>query len=494
MCRSAPTALAVPLIAAMSVALADPAGTALPVARAATQTMRSAATQTTHGAIAPTYKAAPCCTLCPRAADPEAYVTRFMVSNRLTIRGKDDWLFRTEVDLDTQFTLDDGVYAGLARLVQALEARGTQVLLMDLPRRGLLTANELLPADRARYDAKTALANYRRALQRFRDIGFIVPDYGRLIEHADGTEYFFRRDGHWTPDGARRTAELIAETVKALPLYAKLRKKTFTTKRQGLQRHPGVLSIVASQICGGHYPAEVVDGYTTTPVESNPFDDDPIPEIALVGTSFSASPAYHFAGFLQQALQTDLLNTAIAGGNFDGALTQYLPSETFQQSPPKLIIWEFAHAQIAVANASQLRRLIPLIDNGCAGKDVLLQNEVPMSPDDALTEVLFNGGGRIDPTPSRELIVDLQFADPAVAEILGEAWYLDGKHELLRVRMNDYTRANGRFAIELNRAPDYGAQPLIDFRVQVVTPLAGKTSVTAQLCRAKRVSAVRRSS
>jgi alginate biosynthesis protein AlgX len=434
-------------------------------------------------ATTPTYHASPCCKLCPRAADPEAYVTRFMIGNRLTIQGRDDWLFRTEVDLDTEFTLDEGVYAGLARMVKALNARGTQVLLMDLPRRGLLTADRLLPADRARYDAKTALVNYRRSLQRFRDAGFIVPDYGRLIEQPDGTEYFFRRDGHWTPDGARRTAELIADTVKALPLYAQLRRKTFVTKRMGQQRHPGVLAIVASQICGGNYPAEVVNGYATTPDTSNLLSDEPLPDIALVGTSFSASPAYHFAGFLQQALQADVLNTAIAGGNFDGALTQYLPSETFQESPPKLMIWEFAHAQIAAANPSQLRRLVPLIDNGCVGKDALLQSEVKVSPDDGLTEVLFNGGGQILPARSRELIVDLQFADPAVAEILAEGWYLDGRHELLRVRMNDYTRANGRFAIELNRAPDYAEQPLIDFRVQVVTPLTAPTAVSAKLCR-----------
>lgn len=438
---------------------------------------------TLPAATPPTYKAATCCTLCPRAADPDAYITRFMVSNRLTIQGAEDWLFRTEVDLDTTFTLDEAVYAALERMVQRLNARGTQVLLLDLPRRGLLTADKLLPADRSRYDQRTALANYRKALQRFRDIGFMVPDYGHLIEKADGTDYFFRRDGHWTPDGARRTADLIADTVKKTPLYEKLRKKGFATRKVGLQRHPGVLAIVASQICGGHYPSEVVDGWSTAPLENNPFDDDPIPEVAVVGTSFSASPAYHFMGFLQQALQTDVLNGAIAGGNFDGALTQYLPSETFQESPPKLLIWEFAHAQIAAVNPAQLRRLIPLIDNGCVGKEVLLQNEVKIAAEDSLTEVLFNGGDRILPAKSRELVVDLQFADPTVSEILGEAWYLDGKHEMLRVRMNDYTRANGRFALELNRTPDYSEQPLIDFRVQVVTPLTNPTTVSAKLCR-----------
>ena len=64
---------------------------------------------------APVYSAEPCCKLCPRAADPSVYVTRFMRDHQLTIQGVDDWLFRTEVDLTTQFPVDEPVIAGLAR-------------------------------------------------------------------------------------------------------------------------------------------------------------------------------------------------------------------------------------------------------------------------------------------------------------------------------------------------------------------------------------------
>ena len=433
-------------------------------------------------AEAPVYEAAPCCSLCPRAADPAAYVSRFMKDHRTTIQGTEDWLFRTEVDLGTEFPVDEKVLADLARMVRMLNSRGTQVLLLDLPPRGLLTANHLMPESRERYDWKLAMANYRRALQRFRDIGFIVPDYGLLAEQPDGSEYFFRRDGHWTPDGARRTARLIADSVMKQPFYDGLRKKAFTTKQSGQQRHPGVLSIVASQICGGNFPAEVVSGFSTSPSETFPFADEPVPDITLAGTSFSAGPAYHFGGFLQQFLQTDVFNASISGGSFDGALTLYLPSAPFQESPPKLLIWEFAHPQIAAARDTQLRRLIPLIENGCAGKATLLENTVAISSGDGFTEVLFNGGGTIIDARSRDLLVDLQFADAGVNEILGEAWYLDGKHEVVRVRMNDFTRANGRFVLELNREPDYAEQPMIDFRVQIVTPLKEATSVSAALC------------
>jgi alginate biosynthesis protein AlgX len=434
-------------------------------------------------APAPVYQVESCCSLCPLAADPAYYVTRFMTSNRLVIEGTGDWLFRTETDLDTDLAVSEAVYADLARMVTALNARGTQVLVLDIPPRGLFTADKLLPADRERYDRTSALANYRQTLQRFREIGFIVPDYGSLADLPDADDYFFRQDTHWTPEGARRTAELIADTVQALPLHAGLLRKEFTTTAVGLRRHPGVLAIVASQICGGNYPAEMISGYATSPKEANPFADEPIPQVAVVGSSFSASPAYHFLGFLQQALQADVLNTSVAGGNFDGAMTQYLLSELFQESPPKLLIWEFGHRQIAVANHTQMRRLVPLVSNGCADQRALLANDVALSFGQDLTAVLFNGGGHILTARSRDLVVDLQFEDPAVSEILGEAWYLDGKHEQVRVRMNDFTRANGRFVIELNREPDFAQQPLIMFRVQIVTPLSEPTTVSAKLCR-----------
>ncbi len=437
----------------------------------------------TAAVSAPVYVADTCCTLCPRAANPEVYITRFMRDHRLLIQGKDDWLFRTEVDLATKFTVDEATYADLARMVVDLRARGTQVLLIDLPPRGLLAARHLLPRERANYDFAAALASYQQALQRFRDIGFLVPAYDQLAAQTDDTEYYFHRDGHWTPDGARRTAELIAITLKGSPLYASLRRGSFVTRAVGQQRHPGVLSIVAAQICGGSYPSEVVSGYSTAPSENYPFGDEPVPEITLAGTSYSASSAYHFMGFLQTALQADVLNTSIAGGSYDGALMQYLPSDAFQQHPPRLLIWEFSHPQIAAVHRTQMRRLIPLIGNGCVGKAALLASQAKLTPGADFAEVLFNGGEHLIDEKSRNLIVDLQFGDPAVKEIIGEAWYLDGKHELLKVRMNDFTRTNGRFVFELNREPDFAEQPLIDLRVQVVSPLAAATDVSATLCR-----------
>lgn len=433
---------------------------------------------------APTFTADSCCELCPRAADPAVYVTQFLRDHQTLIAGSEQWLFRSNIDLMTAYTIDEAVLADLGRMVRALNRRGTEVLLFDFPPRGILHADRLLPGDRAGFDAVAALASYRAMLQRFRDIGFIVPDYGRFADQPDGGDYYFRRDGHWTPDGARRTAALMADTIAGLPMAGTLRHRPYATRSNGANRHPGVLSIAAMQLCGGQYPSEVVPGYVTDALKVDPFGDEPAPEIALVGTSFSATPTYHFAGFLEQALQASVLNLSLPGGNFDGAMTQYLLSDAFRSQPPRLLIWEFGHPQIAVANHGQMRRLVPLVDNGCVARTALISGEASLASGDDYASLLYNGGGQILRVPSRELVVDLQFGDPAVIEFLAESWYLDGKHEVLRVRLNDFTRSKGRFVIELDRSPDFADQPLIAFRVQIVTPIAAATKVSARLCRA----------
>ena len=433
----------------------------------------------------PTYAAAACCTLCPRASDPKAYVTQFLRDHQVLLQGRDDWLFHSKVELEANFPIEPQVLGDLGRLTRALKARGIDMLLLETPPRGLMHYAELQPGDQARFDYPRALATFRKDLETLRRAGFVVPDYGLLIEQKDPDDFYYHRDVHWTPEGARRTANLIADTVKKLPVYAKLKPQAFTTRQAGTSRQAGVLSLAASQLCGGHYPWEVSPTFVTEALDVDPFADVPPPEVVIVGTSFSGTPDYNFADFLQQSLQTVVQNVAISGGGPDGSLAQYLTSETFQKTPPKLLIWELSRLQISNLSPGVMRRLLSLIGNGCASQPVLLEAKVDIPAGDDFTDVLFNGGHRMVMEKSEDLLVDLQFADAAVGEFLTEVWYLDGKHEVLRVRLNDFTRTGGRFVLEMNHAPDFAKQPVIAVRLQMVSPLVKPTSVKAQLCRAR---------
>lgn len=435
----------------------------------------------------PTYAAQPCCSLCPRAAEPEAYVTTSMKGAMLLAAGDDGWLFRTATDLieDVQ-PVDPLLYDDMARLRKALNARGVQVVLVSSPPRGLVEYQHLGPDLRGRYDYARALANYRAHLERLRAAGFIVPDTSVFANESAGNDeqFYFRRDLHWTGSGARRTAELIAAEVRKRKLDAGLPPKAFVTSRLGAKTTFGTISRAATQLCGGRWAGELLPLHTTVaPPSDDLFGDEGAPQVTLVGTSFSENPDYHFAGFLKSQLQTDVLNAAFAGGNFDGAITQYLLSDAFQQSPPKILVWETAYQFFATTERVALRRLIPLVDNACTGRKALAEVSAPVPAGSPPVELIYNGGDAQDGSKARELVLDFQFDDPNVKDVSAEIWYLDGSNETLRSRYNAFTNTNGRYAFELSRDGANASVPVVAVRAQVLTPLAKTPTVKARLCK-----------
>lgn len=436
----------------------------------------------------PTYSAQPCCSLCPRAADPAAYVTTSMKGARVLAEGVDGWLFRTETDLieDVQ-PIDPLLYEDMARLRRALNARGVQVVLISSPPRGLVEYQKLGPALRERYDYERALRNYRAHLDRLRTAGFVVPDTSVFANEFpdDGDHFYFKRDLHWTPSGARRTAELVAATMREAGLTDGLPDKAFSSRVLGTKSTYGTISRAATQLCGGRYAAEVLPLHTTVaPPSDDLFGDAAAPQVTLVGTSFSENVDYHFAGFLQSTLRTDVLNAAFAGGNFDGAITQYLLSDAFQAAPPKVLIWETAYQFFSITERIALRRLIPLVDNACTGKPTLFDAEAAVPGGNAdPVQLIYNGGTTQDATPSGALVLDLQFDDPAVKDVSAEVWYLDGSNETLRSRYNDFTNTEGRYAFELSREGPSAKAPVVAVRAQVLSPLLKPATVEARLCK-----------
>lgn len=465
-----------PLLAAATAALAIAVGA---VAQAA---------EPLPDADSPAYAAQPCCSLCPRAADPAAYVTTSMKGAMLLAEGIDGWLFRTETDLveDVQ-PIDPLLYEDMARLRRALNARGVQVVLISSPPRGLVEYQKLSPVLREGYDYPRALSRYQDHLARLRDAGFVVPDTSVFANERpdDGGNFYFKRDLHWTPSGARRTAELVAATLRGAGLLDGLPQKAFSSRVLGTKSTYGTISRAATQLCGGRYAAEILPLHSTVaPPSDDLFGDEAAPQVTLVGTSFSENADYHFAGFLQSTLQTDVLNAAFAGGNFDGAITQYLLSDAFQNAPPKILIWETAYQFFSITERIALRRLIPLVDNACTGKPALFEAEARLDGGTAApVELIYNGGDGQNATRSRELVLDLQFDDPAVKDVSAEVWYLDGSNETLRSRYNDFTNTNGRYVFELSRDGPSAAAPVVAVRAQVVSPLLKPATVKARLCR-----------
>ena len=159
---------------------------------------------------APQYQVEDCCSLCPAAHDASRYTSNYM-KNFVTLLDADEgWLFRSVEDLRTEFGTSEVGYRRLKELRDGLKQRGVELVVVYQPTRGLVNRDKLRPADYQRFDYDKALRNYRQALNRFEQLGIWVPDLSGLTDEHSEQDFYFRRDQHWTPYGAERTARTQA--------------------------------------------------------------------------------------------------------------------------------------------------------------------------------------------------------------------------------------------------------------------------------------------
>ncbi|HUR41958.1 MAG TPA: alginate biosynthesis protein AlgX [Verrucomicrobiae bacterium] len=428
----------------------------------------------------PKYVVEPCCDLCTRANSPAAYNTKFLESFSTLTQGTDGWLFRSD-DLRTAFGPDADGYRELKRLRDAFKRRGTDLVVVYQPTRGMLHKDKLSKSMQKTYNVEAAKQSYAATLERFRKSGLVTPDLTQLVNQPADQPYFFRGDHHWTPFGSQRTARIVADTILQLPSYKNMKRAQFTTERTGILMKKGTLYKAAMLICGPGYAEQYIDRYTTSGAgsEADLFGETEVPPITLLGTSNSDS-AYNFAGFLSEYLGVDILNASIAGGRHDGALLQYLPSEEFQKNPPKIVVWEFETNH----NLSQrmfYRQVVPLVGNGCLSKRPILSNKVELKGQ--RNEVLFNGGkGKVLPLVGKQHLIDLQISDPAVREIEAVVWYTNGSKETVDLKYSPYVEGRGRFVFELRTDLDWGERTFMSLDLRQPVSLKNAVNVSAQLC------------
>ena len=94
---------------------------------------------------------------------------------------------------------------------------------------------------------------------------------------------------------------------------------------------------------------DVIDVFETDAVDGGSagglFGDVTIP-VALVGTSYSARPEFHFEGFLKSELDADLVNYAEVGLGPFAPMDRFLETLGAATSAPRLVIWEIPERYI----------------------------------------------------------------------------------------------------------------------------------------------------
>ena len=163
-----------------------------------------------------------------------------------------------------------------------------------------------------------------------------------------GSDAFLRTDTHWSELGAAAATQAIAAGVSAQGISA--------TPAQQLKREAGEAQLwhgdlvrlagldwlpVALRPTGEQLAASTFTVQEQASDElslDDLFGDSQLPNIALIGTSFSRNS--NFVRLLEQALGASIGNFAKDGGEFSGAAKAYFSGKEFSQSPPQLVIWE----------------------------------------------------------------------------------------------------------------------------------------------------------
>ena len=97
-------------------------------------------------------------------------------------------------------------------------------------------------------------------------------------------------------------------------------------------------------VAASEFSEKKTEGSSGAASEDDLFGDDNLPNIALIGTSFSRNS--NFLGFLQQALAAPVGNFSKDGGEFSGGANTYFNNPAFKDTPPKLVIWEIPERDI----------------------------------------------------------------------------------------------------------------------------------------------------
>lgn len=262
-------------------------------------------------------------------------------------QGCPGWLFiadELKINRHAQMNAETKAQA-VIDLQQRLAKRGVRLLVAVVPDKSRIAGEQLCGVNRP-------------AQLQGRVSSWIAALHGKGVNALDltstlqplGSAAYLRTDTHWSEKGADAAAKAVAAQVQASGMQA-TPQKSFDVRTAPSAPRPGDLVRLAGidwlPVSLQPTPENVAASEITERAQAvqsggdnldDLFGDDNLPNVALIGTSFSRNS--NFAGFLQLALGAPIGNFGKDGGEFSGAANAYFDSPAFKQTPPELLIWE----------------------------------------------------------------------------------------------------------------------------------------------------------
>ncbi len=262
-------------------------------------------------------------------------------------QGCPGWLFiadEMKINRHAQANADTKAQA-VIDLQQRLAKRGVKLLVAVVPDKSRIASEQLCGVSRPA-QLRDRVSNWTAALH---SKGVNALDLTSTLQPI-GAKAYLRTDTHWSETGADAAAKAVAAQVQASGMQA-TPQKSFDVRNAPPALRPGDLVRLAGidwlPVSLQPTPESVAASEITERAQAvqsggdnldDLFGDDNLPNVALIGTSFSRNS--NFAGFLQLALGAPIGNFGKDGGEFSGAANAYFDSPAFKQTPPKLLIWE----------------------------------------------------------------------------------------------------------------------------------------------------------
>ena len=258
--------------------------------------------------------------------------------------GADGWLFSSE-EFERNLGYLEGTFDDtVTRARDELAERGIGLVVAIVPSKTRAMPDQLgnirIP--------KAAIPRYESVIDRLEGLSVSAVDLLKAFSSAGlGAELFLRADSHWSPEGAKIAASAVAATVRSV--VPDLPMSSVRTERVGdIIRDGDLMSFMPKRGTSARPlpPPQTLQTYVTT-VESGAglFGAQVIP-VALVGTSFSAEQAFHFEGFLKQALSVDVLNLSAVGKGPFTPMDEALEGTILADAGVRVVVWEIPERYI----------------------------------------------------------------------------------------------------------------------------------------------------
>lgn len=384
-------------------------------------------------------------------------------------QGYDGWFFFNHEFKEDYKMLTPEQAGFVTELNRAFATQGVRLIAVPVPGRAAIRPGVLYPGDPKQRAfspaaARAYYANYLKILQRNGVAAVDVMAVAGAFDAAGG-QTFFKRDLHWTPEGAQavaqETAKIIYRAVESpLPTTPlKLTRNPYDKEHQGR-----FINNWLRVSCGYDLPPEPLGDYTVSRLQKG---QGRLPEVVQAGSSFGGSP--FDVGFLSVALQSEVLNVSVGNGGALFALESYLATDTYQKNRPQVLVWEYPAFWRSLTKTAQ-RRLLAGAYGVCSGDAVRFEHR------STVANRVIRPATSVPNTEQHYLT--LSFEDLSLLHFGVTLRYQDGFKETLKLHQPEQVakRNQGRYFVTLSAT----ATSLKEIGLELPDTATGK--VTVQVC------------